>query len=309
MLGRRHWLRFACWHQTAVFLATASTLSGPPGCTCTEPCSDRLSCKIPASERDTCPFVWWDTPEYGAYASCVDARQLRVINDFHAFPANTTGTITWDLPCASLSPASESLGFKSDVQTSPCFFPEITALYAEALQDATYANDAQVLKVRANVIDVSGLTTTTTTHWCRGNAILGSDGSCICLNGENSCQGTGCSHWDTSSWYEETCTTCSCTAKASSGSGRFSQDTFEKAITLMNTRKDVSFLNFSAAAYRSKAITQSDYDRIFKNGFDTSSSIEVRYLFELFDAPYDAQMATVPPDTTCLNTWKCLLYQ
>lgn len=293
MLDRRHWLGFICWQSTAVFLATASPLSAPPGCTCTEPCSALGSCKIPASERHTCPYVWWDTPEFGAYASCVDARQLRVINDFHAFPANAAGAITWDLPCASLSPASESLGFKSDVSTSPCFFPEITALYAEALQDATYASNAQVLKVRANVIDVSGLTTTTTTHWCRGYAFVSDSVGCLCLNGGNSCQGTGCSNYDTSSWYDETCTACNCTSKAtsgSSGSGRFSQVIFEKAISLMNTRKDVSFLNFSAAAYRSKVITQKEYDRIFRNGFDTSSSIEVRYLFELFDAPYDAQM-------------------
>eukprot|EP00440_Ansanella_granifera_P051066 gb/GFBE01055351.1/.p1 GENE.gb/GFBE01055351.1/~~gb/GFBE01055351.1/.p1 ORF type:complete len:641 (+),score=123.37 gb/GFBE01055351.1/:1-1923(+) len=259
---------------------TASSLEAPPSCTCEGDCSS-TGCKIPDSERESCPYVWWDTPEYGAYATCVDARQKRVLTDFAAFPAPSTDTVTSQLPCASVSEASESLGYKSSVDTSPCFYPEITALYAEALQDQAYAGDAKQIMVRANVVDLSQ----TSVAWCKGDAWI-SGTTCFCSNGEAACSGAGCIASGGFSWYEITCADCEC-----SGGGGFTKEIFEQSVPLLNSRKDIPFLNFTTAGYRRANITTADYTRIFADGVDTLSDSDIGFLFELFNSTYDAQMS------------------
>jgi len=209
----------------------------------------------------------------------VDPRQLRVINDFSAFPASAAGTITSELPCAGTM-ASDALGYKASVDTSPCVIPEITAMYAEALQDAGYANDAKLIKVRANVIDTS----LTSMAWCKGDAWIGSTGeSCFCSSGASGCSGSGCVQSGDFSWYDQACTKCTC-----DGGGTFTQAIFEQSIPLLNARKDIPFLNFSAAAYRSWQISQADYNTIFGDGLDVLSDSEVELLFQLFNSSYDA---------------------
>jgi len=276
----------ACMHVVA-----AGKLEGVTGCTCPEACNaDGTggpvgSCSVPNAA--TCPLASC----YGDWctAPCVDSDRQAIVNQWRAYQNTAVSAKITEVPCKK----------KDEPLLSPCFGPEITALYAEAIKGGAYKDQPPLkLKIRANVIDrLAWTTTTTTAAWCKVGTPDKFD-NCLCTKGL--CLGSDCDKdkW----WYPKTCSGCSCNEQKYAGPSYFSKELFEADIAAINKMSAFKFMTLEAASYRFNKVSTEDWDWIKdpKEGFDPGNltkwaAKDAKWLFDFFSVPYGLQSGAEGP--------------
>jgi len=228
----------------------------PQGCKCQSSCDPQGNCFLTPETRDTCPFVetdgtyWWTRCIEDTFLEVYDPREILNRSWVDCF-----AQMGW-IP-------------------HPCSAPEVTAFYAEEF-NGTHNLPDKIIPVRLNLLRHE--------NWCTQKYGRGPDdyGNCLCKD-EFSCIGSCTIDNKThSSWFDESCTTCSCTGSSSPS------DNFDLSIQKMNEIWPDS-LHFERAKFQTANIDAINIPNKTKSdlssgiGFDTSDAESMIWLYDLFN--------------------------
>lgn len=280
--------RLFLFSAAGMHIAAQAKLEGVTGCACAQECTATGgadpygSCSVPSAT--SCPYATcyddWCT------APCIDSDRQTIVNQWRSYPDPTVSAKITDVPCKKIH----------EPVLSPCFSPELSALYVEAIKEGAYNGQAPLkLKLRANVIDrLTWTTTTTTVAWCKVGRSDEYD-NCVCTQGL--CLGGDC---DSDKWYyPKTCSVCSCNETKPTET-YFTKELFESDVAALNKMSAFKFMTIEAAVYKFKNVSKQDWAWIGAEGFQPGNltkwaAKDAKWLFDFFDVPYGLQSGTDGP--------------
>ena len=128
--------------------------------------------------------------------------------------------------------------------------------------------------------------------------------NCVC-SGAMGCVGGSCSRDGGMSWYGADCAGCTCQGRVNPGTFHpsstrghpsFSKAHFEAVVAEINTRNVFRVVQFEAAEYNVKTVTQAEWNTLAERGrFSLNGTKNIGGIYDLFGVPHGSVETALTP--------------